>query len=119
MKTKSIFKLAMIFVALIGMSVTGCKKDKNNTDTNSLQQLSKDEVTVEGSTNDVLTDANTVLSGGSSKSIDLFPCNATIDSVSHSTVDTVVYYVTFNGLNCAGNRTRTGNVIIKKAVKAY
>ena len=105
-------------MAVIGLSVTGCKKDKEP-DTNSLQQLSKDEATVETSTNDVLNDANTVLSGGSSKSIDMFPCNATIDSVSHSTTDTIVYYVTFNGANCIGNRIRTGNVIIKKAVGTH
>lgn len=121
MKTKTIFNLTAILVAVIGISIAGCKKDKNdNTDTNSLQQLSKDEVAVESATNDVLNDANNVLSGGSSsKSIDGFPCNATIDSVSHSTVDTIVYYMTFSGLNCSGTHTRTGNVIIKKAVGTH
>ena len=119
MKSKTIFKMAAIFVAVVGMSIAGCKKDKSEPDTSSLQQTSKDEVNVENSTNDVLNDANTVLSGGSSKSINSFPCNATIDSVTHSSVDTVEYYVTFNGLNCIGNRIRTGNVIVKKAIGTH
>jgi hypothetical protein len=115
MKTRNIFKLAVLFVAVAGINIAGCKKDKDNTDTTSMQQLSKDEVTVDNATNDALNDANTVLSGGSSaKGIGNFPCNATIDSISHSTVDTVVYYMTFNGLNCIGNRTRTGTVIVKR-----
>jgi hypothetical protein len=123
MKTRTILKLTAILVAVVGINVAGCKKDKTDnstTDTNSMQQLSKDEVAVDNATNDVLNDANTVLSGGSSKkSIDNFPCNATIDSISHSTVDTIVYYMTFNGLNCSGNHTRTGNVIIKRPVGVH
>jgi len=121
MKTKTIFKLTAILIAVIGINIAGCKKDKtSDTDTNSLQQLSKDEVAVDNATNDVLNDANTVLSGSNSgKSIDMMPCNATIDSVSHSTTDTIVYYMTFNGLSCSGTHTRTGNVIIKKAVGTH
>lgn len=124
MKTKNVAMLIAILIAVVGINIAGCKKDRSNEvtnpDTSSLQQLAKDEVQVDNATNDVLNDANTVLSGGSSKKgIDNFPCNATIDSVSHSTVDTVVYYMTFNGLNCSGNHTRTGNVIIKRPVGVH
>jgi len=120
MKTKNGIKLFAILIAVIGISIAGCKKDKSdntdNTDTKSMQQLSKDEVAVESATGDVLNDANTILSGGLGKSM---PCNVTIDSVSHSTIDTIAYYLTFNGLNCSGTHMRTGNAIIKKAVGTH
>lgn len=114
MKTKILIKLAAILIAVIGISIAGCKKD-NDTDTNSLQQLSKDEATFQSASDDILNDANTVLSGGTSKSLESLPCNVTIDS-SNIVGDTITYALTFNGLNCAGTRNRVGHANIKKNI---
>ena len=115
MKTKSIIRLAAVLIAVIGISAAGCKKDKN-VDTNSMQQLSKDEVTMQIATDDVLNDANTVLSHGSKKSIEAnYLCNVTWDS-SNVVNDTIIYDLTFNGLNCNGTRYRVGHATIKKNI---
>lgn len=118
MKTKNFFKLGILVVALTGFTFTGCKKDKTtdpNPNTQSLQQLSKDEVTVTQISDDALNDANNVLSGGQNKSTELWPCNATIDSATVAG-DSITYHITYNGDNCPGNRTRTGQVSITKKV---
>jgi len=120
MKTKILLKSLAILIAVIGISAAGCRKDrdKDNTDTNSMQQLSKDEVSVETATGDVLNDANSILSGASGKSIEIFPCNVTVDS-SSIVGDTITYAVTFSGLNCAETFYREGNALIKKNINTH
>ena len=121
MKTKMIIRQAIIITMVSALSISsGCKKDNNedNTDTNSMQQLTKDEVAVDAATGDVLNDANKILSGASSKSLESFPCNVTVDS-SSIVGDTITYAVTFNGLNCAGTFIREGNAVIKKNVNTH
>ena len=120
MKTQKLFKLAAILIAVIGISVAGCKKDRNDDkpNTNSMQQLSKDEVAVQSSSDDALDDANKVLSGGSGKGLESFPCNVVIDS-SSVVGDTIIYHLTFNGLNCAGTFNREGVMTIKRNVNTY
>ena len=119
MKTKKIFKLGILVVALAGFTFTGCKKDKTNDptpSTQSLHQLSKDEVTVTNASDDVANDVNTVLSGGQNKSTEmLWPCNATIDSTTVFN-DTITYHITYNGLNCPETHTRVGQVEVKRKV---
>jgi hypothetical protein len=119
MKTKNLFRVGILVIALAGFMFTGCKKDKStdsNINTQSMQQLTKDEVTVTKASDDALNDANTVLSGGTLKSTDgLWPCNATIDSTTLLN-DSITYHITYHGLNCPGNRTRTGQVEITKKV---
>jgi hypothetical protein len=117
MKTKTIIRITAILIAVIGISFAGCKKDKN-TDTNSMQQLAKDEVAMQSATDDVLNDANNVLSGGSKKSMETLPCNVTIDS-SSIVGDTITYAITFNGLNCSGTHNRVGHATIKRNVNTY
>jgi hypothetical protein len=121
MKT-NIFKLAAILIAAIALSTTGCKKDDddNNDEVNSksLQQLSKDEVAVENATGEVLKDVNSVLSGGSSKTLYGLPCNVTIDST-NIVGDTITYSITYNGLNCEGTLMRTGNAEVKKNINTH
>lgn len=117
MKTKNVIKLAAILIAVIGISTAGCKKDKNegnDTNTSSMQQLTKDDATIRAASDDVLNDANSVLSGGG-KSIEGLPCNVNVDS-SGMGGDTITYYLTFHGLNCAGTLLRVGNAEIKKDV---
>jgi hypothetical protein len=119
MKTKNVIKLAAILIAVIGISTAGCKKDKKEStdvNTSSLQQLTKDENTIQSASDDMLNDAANVLSGGG-KSIESL-CGVTFDS---STVvnDTVTFHLTFNGLNCAGTKLRIGKVLIKKHVNTH
>lgn len=114
MKTKTAIKIFAILMAVISFNLTSCKKDKEiaDPDTSSLQQLSKDQQSVESSSDDVLNDVNEVLSSGSAK---LLPCNITVDS-SSIVGDTITYSITFNGLNCAQNIIRTGNATVTRNI---
>jgi hypothetical protein len=119
MKTKTIIRQALILAVVSVLSVSaGCRKDRNEEDTGSLQQLAKDEVAIESATGDVLNDANSVLSGASGKSVTIFPCNVTVDS-SSIVGDTITYALTFNGLNCSGTHLREGHARIKKNVNTH
>ena len=120
MKTKMTIRLAAILFAGLTIFSTGCKKDEQNNDskTKSLEQLSKDQVTVDGASADMLNDVNKILSGGNGKSLESLPCNVTVVS-SSITNDTITYAVTFNGLNCEGTYNRTGNAQIKKNVNTH
>lgn len=118
MKTTSLLRLTFLALAIIGLSLSGCKKDKNSDNSNdsaSLQQLSNDEQIVESATDESMNDVNGFLSGGNLKSTNNIPCNATVDSTAVLN-DTITIYITYNGLNCSGTRFRTGQVEIKKHV---
>jgi len=120
MKAKNLFKLTFLIVALLGLSLAGCKKEKNNNsgDSSSLQQLANDEQNVESASEESMNDVNTLLSGGNLKSTDQVPCGATVDSTSVVN-DTITIYITYNGLNCNGTRYRTGQVEIRKQVGTH
>ncbi len=118
MKTNRLMRTAALFLALTGLTLTSCKKDKLDEGTNdstSLTQLSNDEINVEEITNDALQDVEGVLSynGGNLKSTYGIPCNATIDSTSVIN-DTITIFITYDGLSCNGRKYRTGQVQIKK-----
>ena len=118
MKTNNLFRLAFLVMAIIGLSLTGCKKDKNSDPSNdsaSLQQLSGDEESLESAMDESMNDVDNLLSGGNLKSAAMLPCNATIDSTGVVN-DSITIYITYNGLNCSGTRYRTGKVEIKKHV---
>lgn len=118
MKTSNLFRLTFLVLAIIGLSLSGCKKDKNSgpsDDSSTLQQLSNDEQIVESASDETMNDVNTILSNGNLKSTNQLPCNATIDSTAVVN-DTITIYITYNGLNCSGTRYRTGQVEIKKHV---
>ncbi len=117
MKTTKLISLAAILIAFSAFAFTSCKKDKNP-DTTSMQQLVQDENKMATSDDDAMNDVNTVLSGTGAKALETLPCNVTVDS---STIigDTIIYNITFNGLNCAGTRTRTGNAEVKKNVATH
>jgi len=121
MKTKKIFRLAVILVAIAAFAVIGCKKDKKEDptpDSSSMQQLTKDQNEEETSSNDALNDVSAVLSGGSAKSLEFLPCNATIDSTTVIN-DSITYHIIYNGLNCNGTRNRVGQVEFIKKVGTY
>jgi hypothetical protein len=118
MKTSQLLRLLLLFIAVISLTVTGCKKDNPSdpsTDTSSMQQLSKDETNFENATDEAMNDAELILSGSGEKSTDMWPCNANLDSTNIIN-DTIYMYVTFNGTNCAETRFRTGRMIIMKKV---
>ena len=121
MKTNQLLRKAIIGTfALMFIIASGCKKDKvsETPDTSSMQQLAKDEVAVEAASDEALNDANDYLSSNSSKQMSSLPCGATIDST-NVVNDTITYTVTFNGLNCAGNRLRQGTALIKKHINTH
>jgi len=123
MKTTNLFRSIALILALTGLTLTSCKKDKldeGKNDSTSLTQLSNDEINVEEISNDALQDVEGILSynGGNLKSTDRIPCNATIDSTSVVN-DTITIYITYDGLSCNGRRLRTGQVQIKKQVGSH
>jgi len=123
MKSKKLIQLSFILIVLLGFSITGCKKDNLNqgsTDTSSMLQLTADEINVENAMDDAVKDAEAVMSFGGIhlKSTVGLPCNATIDSTSVIN-DTITFFITYDGLNCNGNRHRTGKIEIKKAVGTH
>jgi len=117
MKTKRMIKTVLILVIALGISFTGCRKDKSNDNTQSLQQLANDETDIQTASDDLLNDANDVLSGGQAKSLNAIPCGATMDSLIVN--DTITYTLTFNGLNCNGRKYRTGQVKITKNINDH
>jgi hypothetical protein len=123
MKSMKLIQLSFMFIALLGFSLTGCKKDNLNqgdSDNTSMLQLTTDEINVENAMDDASKDAEAVMSygGGSVKSTAGLPCNATIDSTSVIN-DSITLFITYDGLNCNGTRNRTGKIEIKKAVGTH
>jgi hypothetical protein len=121
MKATKFLKIGVILIAVIGLTFAGCKKEKQNDqtpDSSSMQQLSKDDNAMENASDEALNDVNTLLSGGNLKSTDFWPCHATIDSTAVVN-DTITFFITYNGLNCKGNLSRTGKVEIKKKVGTH
>ena len=122
MKTKNLIHLAMMLVAVVALALSSCKKEKidnGKADPASMEQLSSDENNVENIMNDAEGDISSVMSNnGNFKSTEFLPCNATLDSLAVAN-DTVTMYITYNGLNCNGTRTRTGKIEIKKKVGTH
>ena len=120
MKTVKILRLSLVLAALVFSGLTSCKKDKTSnpgdSNTTSIQNLAIDENQANNSSDEALADINTVLAANSGLiPAGGLPCNATIDSMAIAK-DTMTYYVTYNGLNCAGNLNRTGQIEISKHV---
>ncbi len=121
MKTSLLKKIALGLMLYAGITLTGCNKDNTEepVNTNSLEQLSKDDDNITASSDDAENELNSLIAtGGNLKSTEAIPCNATLDSVVTAN-DTISMYVTYNGLSCNGKRLRTGNTIIKKAVGTH
>lgn len=117
MKKKQNYFKALFFLTLTALVLTtACKKDNNEeADSGSIKQLSKDEMTIQNATDEILNDVGVVLSGNDNKNINTLPCNVTVDT---GTVvnDTITYTLTFNGNNCAGTNHRLGVVLVKKHI---
>ena len=144
MKTRNFIRLS-IGVSCIAL-VFACSKNNSNgssTSTNAantqLQTEADDQVMVSNESDAVSDDANTALysspstagnsiapvySGrtttngvGSSTSLGLLICDATISF--DTTSDTRTITIVYNGTNCLGNRTRTGTVTITLPKGSY
>jgi len=119
MKAIKILQMSFLLAAALTLGLTSCKKDKNSdtgSNTTSIQNLTNDENRANAAADEALNDINTVLAGNNGlKSAENVPCNATVDSTAVLN-DTITYYVTYNGLNCAGNLNRTGKIEISKHV---
>lgn len=122
MKPANIFKFFMTLFIFAGLILTGCQKDDETPATNdssSLQQLSQDDNYVETVGDEAINDVNRMLSGGGTfKSTEFWPCNATIDSTAVVN-DTITFYITYDGPSCNGKVVRTGQVEVKKKVGTH
>jgi outer membrane murein-binding lipoprotein Lpp len=134
MKTTILHRFAII-AAITGTILTGCKKDNNNTasqtDTD-LNTQSDDQARVSNETDAVSDDVNASLSasgtiagssitpgvrygvttdgGGPDTLKQASICDAVVVADTVSNPHTLT--ITYNGTNCSGNRTRTGVVVI-------
>ena len=120
MKTKNFFRFGFLMIAAMTLTFAGCKKSdtttpKGRTDTESMQQLTKDENNIESVTDQSCNDAQTELAILGKKST--LPggglCNA-VATFSGNVNDTITIDIVYNGLNCNGSHFRTGHVIVKK-----
>lgn len=104
-----------LIVLLAAVLFAGCKKDepeKAKPDSTPVQQLSRDDNSVEENMDEALVDAGQVVAGSGKSAIMGIPCGATLDST-YLVNDTIVYRLTYDGLNCAQTKYRTGSVLIK------
>ena len=111
MKLLKIPRLLLIFFFTIALS-TACKKDapeEIQPDSSPVQQLTRDDNSVEGSLDAVFADVAQVLTTTLQK-MDV-PCGATLDSVVELN-NKIIYYLTYDGLNCLETRYRTGQIWI-------
>lgn len=109
--TKYINLIMFLFLAFA--VTTACKKDEPEevpTDSSPVQQLSKDDNTVEVNIDEVIVDVGQVLSGSLYKSD--IPCGATLDSIVELH-NKITYYLTYDGLNCPETRYRKGKIQIR------
>jgi hypothetical protein len=124
MRTNRIIQLSLFILGMLAISLTGCKKNTSSTtqptdNTTSIQNLSTDESRVNQAYDEANNDVNNVLNGpGALKSTESIPCHANLDSIRINN-DTIMYYITYDGLNCNGHLVRTGRVEIKKHVNTY
>ena len=117
MKTKNLFRFGFLMIAAMTISFAGCKKDttssKDKVNTESMQQLSKDENSIENASDQALNDANQVLSPGKSKSTETIPCNTTI-TPGPVIDDTITIDIFYHGPDCNNTHIRNGHIFIKK-----
>ena len=112
MKLMKITRLLLIFFLAVAVT-TACKKDEPEEiqpDSSPVQQLSMDDNSVEGNFDEAFTDVSMVLVGNKYK-LDI-PCGATLDSVVEVN-NKIIYYLSYDGLNCLETRYRTGKMQIK------
>jgi hypothetical protein len=117
MRTKNLSRLGFLMIAMLVFILAGCSKsDKTQTatpGTESMQQLTNDENTVTNASDQVMNDAEGVLSQGKDKSAQAGPCNTTI-TVGSVINDTISIDINYHGPDCDNKVLRSGDVIVKK-----
>ena len=117
MKTQNLFRFGFLMIAAMTLMLAGCSKDKTTTkgsaNTESMQQLTKDEINVENASDQALNDVNMVLSPGKLKSTESWPCNATV-TFGGIVNDTITIDIDYHGKDCSNTHIRSGHVIVKK-----
>ena len=117
MRTKNLSRLGFLMIAMLVFILAGCSKsDKTQTTTpgtESMQQLTNDENTITNASDQVMNDAEGVLSQGKDKSTQAGPCNTTI-TIGNLANDTISIDINYHGADCDNKVVRSGDVIIKK-----
>ncbi|MCX6247575.1 MAG: hypothetical protein NTW10_07565 [Bacteroidetes bacterium] len=116
MKAKNLFRFGFLMIAAMTLLFAGCSKDKTtdkgSANTESMQQLTKDENNVNNATDQAMNDANTILSSGKDKSALSGPCGATW-TFSSVINDSVTLDIIYNGDDCNHSHYRTGHVSVR------
>jgi hypothetical protein len=116
MKAKNLVKLTFLMIAAVAFMLAGCSKDKTTpkgtTDTESMQQLTQDQNNVENASNQVISDANTVLGPGGLK-VGGGPCNTTV-TVGPVVNDSISIDIEYHGRDCPEKFIRSGHIIVRK-----
>ena len=121
MKKRVQFLLAAVL--MISVTFIGCKKSDSSSTTNddaALTAHSEDQNGFSQATDEIANDGNNAISGyaafqgrpgdaNGTNGVAVLPCNATAVLDSAGGVRRLT--ITYNGLNCAGTRTRTGVVV--------
>lgn len=116
---KKIIILSMGMLLSTSLLFTACKKNKTvdpMEDATESQVQSDDQASVAAQTDEVSTDASTIVenviavSGNGPQTFFPNPCNATITYDTLNAAKTIT--ITYNGVNCVGNFSRTGVVTI-------
>jgi len=118
-------RMQFLLAAILAISVTfiGCKKSDSSSSTNddaALTAHSDDQNSFSQATDDIANDGNNAIDGynaflgrpdgnNGTNGVAVLPCNAT--AVLDSANGLRRLTITYNGLNCIGNRTRTGVVV--------
>lgn len=116
---KKLITVSMGLLLSTALLFTACKKNNKDAVTDSItesQVQSDDQAAVAAQTDDISTDASTVVenviavSGRGPLNYFAPPCNAAITYDTLNAAKTIT--ITYNGVNCAGTLTRTGVVTI-------
>ena len=118
---KKIIIVSMGLLLSSAIIFTSCKKTNNDNpgtteDVTESKVQSDDQASVSNGMDEMSTDASTsvenvmAVTGGNLLNHFLSPCNSTITYDTLNAVRTIT--ITYNGLNCAGTRNRTGSITV-------
>lgn len=111
-------QILFLLLAAFAIGFTACKKDSSaNTDTE-IATHSDDQSRIDAESDAVANDADIALESSSAftgrlhgtDGVQGIICDATVELNTSANPRTIT--ITYNGTNCAGNRTRTGTVVI-------
>ncbi len=113
MRTKMQNWLFYGLLGLLALVLPGCEHtlDTPDTENSSIQQLTEDELTMDAASDDMWDDMNSFMDDRSLKNTALLPCNVK-DSI-RINGDTTEHILTYNGVNCQGTRTRSGQLTVR------